>query len=225
MEKNTSVFGIYKKRDALEVAIKDLKNEKFRLSDISVLMPDVRRDQDKEQKMEKKTDSASPASNSVDPLASLTAMGPVTIPGLGRLIGAGPIMNAMSGSSRNSSAGGASSSASGATAAFVGWGMTEEEARKYEAALKEGGIFLSVHTENSQWQDKAKMSMKKTGARDIANSSEKKESQRSSASSSDRSSSDRSSDERSSNDRSNERSNDKSRLDQSDYTSNSSGTY
>ena len=44
----------------------------------------------------------------------------------------------------------------GLTGALVGMGIPEYEAKRYEGRVKEGGILLSVHSDNSEWTKKAK---------------------------------------------------------------------
>jgi hypothetical protein len=51
-------------------------------------------------------------------------------------------------------------------------GMPEYEAKRYEGRIKEGGILLSVHCDNSDWVKRAKELLKETGAEDIASAGE-----------------------------------------------------
>ena len=39
----------------------------------------------------------------------------------------------------------------GLTGALVGMGIPEYEAKRYEGRVKDGGILLSVHSDNSDW--------------------------------------------------------------------------
>ena len=57
--------------------------------------------------------------------------------------------------------------------ALIGMGIPEYEAKRYEGRVKNGGILLSVHCDNSEWVDKAKHILKGTGAEDIASAGEK----------------------------------------------------
>jgi hypothetical protein len=52
-------------------------------------------------------------------------------------------------------------------------GMPEYEAKRYEGRIKEGGVLLSVHCDNSDWVGKAKDILKQAGGEDIASSGEK----------------------------------------------------
>jgi hypothetical protein len=60
----------------------------------------------------------------------------------------------------------------GIVGALVGMGIPEYEAKRYEGRIKEGGILLSVHCDNSDWVGKAKDLLKETGADDISSSGE-----------------------------------------------------
>ena len=51
-------------------------------------------------------------------------------------------------------------------------GIPEYEAKRYEGQVKNGGILLSVHSENSDATRRAKEILKRTGAQDIASSGE-----------------------------------------------------
>jgi hypothetical protein len=52
------------------------------------------------------------------------------------------------------------------------WEFLEYEAKRYEGRVKDGGILLSVHSDNSDWTKRAKEILKRTGAQDISSSGE-----------------------------------------------------
>jgi len=60
----------------------------------------------------------------------------------------------------------------GIVGALVGMGIPEYEAKRYEGRIKEGGILLSVHCDNSDWVKRAKELLKQTGADDISSTGE-----------------------------------------------------
>lgn len=99
-------------------------------------------------------------------LGLLVGIGALAIPGLGPFIAAGPIMAALSGSAVGGSLG-------LLVGALVGSGIPEYEAKKYETALKEGNILISVHTDSEEEINTANEIMKKEGAKDISTSREK----------------------------------------------------
>ena len=56
----------------------------------------------------------------------------------------------------------------GITGALVGMGIPEYEAKRYEERVKDGGILLSVHCDDSAWTKKAKEILERTGAEDVS---------------------------------------------------------
>jgi lipid-binding SYLF domain-containing protein len=62
--------------------------------------------------------------------------------------------------------------AGGLTGALVGMGIPEYEAKRYEGRVKDGGILLSVHSDDSQWTKRAKEILERTGAQDVSSTGE-----------------------------------------------------
>ena len=60
----------------------------------------------------------------------------------------------------------------GIAGALIGMGIPEYEAKRYEGRVKEGGILLSVHSDNSEWTRKAKNILERTGAQDVSSTGE-----------------------------------------------------
>ena len=60
----------------------------------------------------------------------------------------------------------------GLTGALVGMGIPEYEAKRYEGRVKDGGILLSVHSDNSDETKRAKEILESTGAQDISSTGE-----------------------------------------------------
>ena len=56
----------------------------------------------------------------------------------------------------------------GITGALIGMGIPAHEAKRYEVRVKEGGILLSVHSDNADWTKRAKEILERTGAQDIS---------------------------------------------------------
>jgi hypothetical protein len=168
--KNTAVFGIYQTRTAAEDAADALIADNFRPEDISVLMADNLGT--KEFAHEKHTKAPEGTTTGVvaggltgGALGLLAGLGSLAIPGVGPLIAAGPIMAALAGA-------GAGGAVGGLIGALVGAGIPEFEAKRYEGMIKEGGILLSVHCDNSDWVKRAKNVLEQTGARDISSTGE-----------------------------------------------------
>ena len=60
----------------------------------------------------------------------------------------------------------------GITGALIGMGIPEFEAKRYEGRIKEGGILLSVHCDDSEWTKKAKEILEHSGAQDVTSTGE-----------------------------------------------------
>src|SRR5512142_281924 len=168
--KNTSVYGIYKNRVDLEHAVDTLRAEGFRNSDISVLFPENEGTKDFAVKKQTKapegtTTGATSGAVIGGGLGWLAGIGALAIPGLGPLIAAGPIVAALAGA-------GAGGVVGGITGALVGMGIPEFEAKRYEGRIKEGGILLSVHCDDSKWTKRAKQILEETGAENVSSTGE-----------------------------------------------------
>ena len=94
-------------------------------------------------------------------LGWLVGIGALAIPGLGLFVAAGPIMAALAGV-------GVGGAVGGIAGALIGMGISEHEAKRYEVRVKEGGILLSVHSDNADWTKRAKEILERTGAQDIS---------------------------------------------------------
>lgn len=168
--KNTAVFGIYRNETQVDNAVDRLLAAGFRNEDISVLFPDNQGTKDfaheKNTKAPEGTTTGAVAGGALGgTLGLLAGIGALAIPGVGPFIAAGPIMGALAGL-------GVGGTVGGLVGALVGMGMPEYEAKRYEGRIKEGGILLSVHCDNSDWVDRAKEIVKSTGAEDVASSGE-----------------------------------------------------
>jgi hypothetical protein len=168
--KNTAVFGIYATPGTAEAAVDHLLAKGFSNAAISVLLPDD--DTTRAFAHEKNTKAPEGATTGVTAggvvggtLGLLAGIGALAIPGVGPLIAAGPIMATLAGL-------GVGGAVGGLLGALVGMGIPEYEAKRYEGAVKGGGILLSVHCDTSEQIDAAKAALKETGARDISSSGE-----------------------------------------------------
>jgi len=169
--KNTAAFGIFKSRTQAERCVDSLLASGYRSDDISVLAPDQKTT--RELATEKNTKAPEGATTGAaaggalgGTLGLLAGIGALAIPGVGPFIAAGPIMGALAGA-------GVGAAAGGFVGALVGMGIPEYEAKRYEGRVKDGGILVSVHCDNSEWTDKAKDILKISGAEDISTAGEK----------------------------------------------------
>lgn len=170
--KNTVVFGIYRTREGAEEGVDALLQAGYRNEDISVLLPENQGTKDfateKHTKAPEGTAAGAAAGGIIGgTLGLLAGVGALAIPGLGPFIAAGPIMATLSGI-------GAGGVVGGIIGALIGMGVPEYEAKRYEGMLREGGILVSVHCDNSDWVKRAKGILERTGAHDISSSEEAK---------------------------------------------------
>ena len=168
--KNTAVFGIYRDRTSVENAVDVLRQEDFRNTDISVLFPENQGTKDfAHEKNTKAPEGAATGAGSGavigGTLVWLTGIGALAIPGVGPFIAAGPIVAALAGV-------GVGGAIGGIAGALIGLGIPEYEAKRYEGRIKEGGILLSVHCDDSNWTKRAKEILERTGAQDVSSSGE-----------------------------------------------------
>jgi hypothetical protein len=168
--KNTAAFGIFSTRADVERTVDALRAEGYRNTDISVLYPlntgskDLAHEQSSKAP-EGATAGAVGGAAIGGALGWLVGIGSLAIPGLGPFIAAGPILAAMAGA-------GAGGALGGVTGGLIGLGVPEYEAKRYEGHVKDGGILLSVHCDDSEWTKKAKTLLENMGARDVSSTGE-----------------------------------------------------
>lgn len=98
-------------------------------------------------------------------LGLLAGIGALAIPGMGPFIAAGPLLGALSGL-------GAGGALGGIIGGLIGAGIPEYEAKRYENRLKEGGVLLSVLTDNELLANRVRDLLQREGAEDVTISSE-----------------------------------------------------
>jgi hypothetical protein len=168
--KNTAVFGIYPSYTTVEIGVDTLRAAGFANSDISVLFPEGTGTRDfAHEKNTKAPEGATAGAGTGVVLGGamgwLLGIGALAIPGLGPFIAAGPIMAALAGA-------GVGGTVGGIAGALIGMGIPEYEAKRYEGRVKDGGILLSVHSDNAETTKRAKDILKGTGAQDISSTGE-----------------------------------------------------
>src|SRR5438094_2350369 len=168
--KNTAAFGIYRNEAGVRNAVETLESEGYRTTDISVLFPANQGTKDfAHEKGTKAPEGGATGGGSGGVVGGilgwLAGVGSIAIPGVGPFLAAGPIMAALAGA-------GVGGAVGGLTGALIGAGIPEYEAKRYEGLVKNGGILISVHCDNSEWTSKAKDILERTGADDISSTRE-----------------------------------------------------
>ena len=142
----------------------------FSSNDISVLLPDKSGTRDFAHEQNTKMPEGATTGGAAGMgagaiLGWLAGIGTLAIPGVGPFIAAGPIMAALGGAAVGGAAG-------GIIGALVGMGIPEYEAKRYDGKVRGGNALISVHTDNSDQEKRAKDIFKKAGAEDISSTSE-----------------------------------------------------
>src|SRR5580704_6496848 len=168
--KKTSVLGIYTTRESVERAVDTFLKSGFTTSDVSVLLPENLGGKPIATHKDTKAPEGATAGGGAGAvvggtLGLLAGIGALAIPGVGPFIAAGPIMAALAGI-------GVGGAVGGVVGALVGMGIPEYEAKRYEGRIQKGGILVSIHCDDSEWVNKAKETLKATGAEDVSSSSE-----------------------------------------------------
>lgn len=161
-----AVFGIFSDRASLDRAVDSLRAHGFRNSDVSVLMQSAGETADFAHEKNTKAPEglATGATGGIlagGALGWLAGAGLLAIPGIGPFVAAGPIMAAVAGAGIGGTIG-------GVAGGLIGLGIPEYEAKRYETFVKEGGMLISVHVDDSSWASKAKDVLGFCGARDIS---------------------------------------------------------
>jgi hypothetical protein len=163
-------FGLYPDRPTLEAGLENLKSAGFRASDISVVFPDTGTSRQLAHELHTKAPEGAATGGGTGAalggaLGWLVGIGAITIPGIGPLVAAGPIVAALAGA-------GALGATGGLIGALVGAGIPEVEAKRYEGRIRKGGILCSVHCDDRDWADRAKEILRTTGGQDVATTAE-----------------------------------------------------
>jgi hypothetical protein len=170
MARNLATYGIYPSMSAVHTGAEALTTAGFRQTDISVLYSDKSGTKEFAHEAHTKAPEGAAAGAATGAtvggvLGYLAGIGVLTIPGVGPLLAAGPIVAALAGV-------GAAGAAGGLIGALAGLGVPEYEAKRYEGRLREGGILVSVHCDDGEWAGRAKKILKETGAEHVSTAAE-----------------------------------------------------
>jgi hypothetical protein len=163
-------MGIYSDRTTVSDAVNVLHKAGYRATDISVLLSDNQGSKDfahEKHTQASKGAAVGAAAGAVlgAALAWFVSIQTVAIPALGPLVMAGPLVAALAGA-------GAVGALGWLAGLLAGLPQSEYLAKRYAGRIRRGGILLSVHCDSTEWCDRAKKTLKNTGARDISAASE-----------------------------------------------------
>jgi hypothetical protein len=169
--KDLAVFGLYPDRATLEAGIERLRAAGFRATDVSIMASDKASTHELAHEIHSKapegaTTGAATGGAVGGVLGWLAGIGLLTVPGIGPLIAAGPIVATLAGI-------GAGGATGGLIGAMAGAGIPEIEAKRYEGRIRGGSILCSVHCDDREWTDRAREILRETGAEDVSATREK----------------------------------------------------
>jgi hypothetical protein len=163
-------MGIYPNRATVSEALNTLNKSGYRPADISVLSSDNVGSKDFAHVRRNKALQGAAIGAAIGAvvgaaLAWLISTQPVTVTALAPLVSAGSVLAAIAGAG----AGGALGWIAGL---LMGLRLTDYVAKRYAGRMLHGGILLSVHCDTPEWCDRARKTLKDSGARDISSASE-----------------------------------------------------
>lgn len=161
-----AVFGIADSDIRAGRVVEDLRAAGFTTDNVSILYPDRNGTRELRHDAHSKAPEGATAGAGTGAvlggaLGWLSGAGMLTIPGLGVLVAAGPILAALSAAATGAAVGGVSG-------ALLGYSVPEFEAKQYEAQLRDGNILISVHTESVVQQAHVRAILADNGATDIS---------------------------------------------------------
>jgi hypothetical protein len=167
---NRAAFGIYPDTSTVNDAVEALKASGFRQTDISILYADNVGSKDFGHQRNSKAPEGSVVGGAIGVLVGaacgwLIGSGTMPVPGLEFLATSGPILGTIA-------AAGVGTWVGAGVGALFGGSMPEYEAKRYEGRIRKGGILLSVHCDNRDWEKSAVQALKRTGAVDIGTETE-----------------------------------------------------
>jgi len=170
MTRNTSVMGIYPDRTTVSDAINVLQKKGYRATDTSVLSSDNQGSKDFAHEKHSKAATGAAVGAAVGAvlgaaLAWFVSSHPTTIAALYPLVATGGVLAAFAGA-------GAGGALGWIVGGLTGLSLTEYVAKRYAGRIRRGGILLSVHCDSPEWSDRAKKTLRDTGARDVSSAAE-----------------------------------------------------
>ena len=143
-----NIAGMFSSRADASKAIGELVHRGFNPEDVSMLMSEETRKQHfhheshSEETAKGGLTGAAVGGTLGAILAGLTAIGSLTVPGIG-LLAAGPIVAALTGAGIGAAVGGLSG-------ALIKAGFSDRDARHYEEQIRKGSIVLIVRTDSEE---------------------------------------------------------------------------
>jgi hypothetical protein len=150
-ERDRILTGMFRDRDSAERAYGSVRSRGYAQDDVDLLMSDEARrhhfGEGEDTELGTKAAEGAGVGAAVGGglgalLAGLAAAGTIALPGIG-LIAMGPIAAALAGGAIGAATG-------GLLGALIGYGIPEEQARRYESGLREGNIVMGVRPRSDE---------------------------------------------------------------------------
>lgn len=163
---NTSVFGVYPDRTAVNEAISMLGQAGYRRADIAVLAAENTGSKDFGHVKRHKGWNGAAGGSAVGAATGavigwMAATGVFALPALESLAGLAPVIAALA-------AAGFGGALGWVIGFYLGLGMPEYVATRYAGRTRRGGILLSVHCDDPHWSRRARQVLKETGALSVS---------------------------------------------------------
>lgn len=145
-----TVVGMFDDLSDAHEVVQDLMDAGFTRDDVSLVAHDrsseygTYLDRDVDDDVAESTATGAIAGGAIGGLAGLlVGLGALTIPGIGPVVAAGPIVAGLTGAGIGAAAG-------GIFGALVGWGIPESEAELYAEGVRRGGTIVAVRAPENQ---------------------------------------------------------------------------
>jgi hypothetical protein len=156
-----AVYCLAKTEEQADALLTHLRNLGFGSSEVSVLLKDrVTKNISVQEDVVRGAEKGSLVGGALGALAGLTAL---TIPVVGPILAAGPIVAAIGGAA----VGGVVGGLAGGSGALTRFGVPRNAAPRLERMLSEGGILIVVHSSDPARLDKALRVFKSSGGDEI----------------------------------------------------------
>lgn len=169
-----TIFGVFSDQDDAQQVVEDLQDMSVRMEDISFIAQDTTeiaetsKDRSATAQVADKTGAGAITGGMIGAVAGLIVANGI-LPGLGTLFVAGPIATALglTGAVATTAAGAMTGAAAGGlVGALGGLGVSAQDAKEYEAKIRDGGAIVGANIDSAD-EDKVREVFTRHGAQDV----------------------------------------------------------
>jgi hypothetical protein len=152
----TTVVGLFEDMQHAQATVEDLQSTGFAREDISIMLSEAARDAETEENLDRAADITTDVDDGYGSVTGastgaaiggaaglLIGLAAFTLPGIGPVLAAGPVVAGLSGALLGAAAG-------GVIGALVDLGISEEEASHYAEGVRRGGVLVVVKTDEAR---------------------------------------------------------------------------